>query len=82
MTKENSAEFKMWIPEADPTSALKLVISKISDNPNANLKLDMGPITMKFLADEKGIFKQGTMEQGALKMAINLLSVKGEPLLP
>lgn len=81
-TEENSAEFNAWIAEADPTSALKFVISKISDNPDANLKLDMGPITMKFLADEKGVLQQGTMDQGALKMGIKLLSAKGNPILP
>jgi hypothetical protein len=81
-SEQQSAEFNIWIPEADPTSAMKLVISKISDNSDANLKLDMGPITMKFLADNKGIFQQGTMDQGGMKMRIKLLSVIGEPLLP
>jgi hypothetical protein len=79
---ENSAEFNMWIPEADPTSALKLVISKVVDDSKANLKLDMGPITMQFLADKNGILKQGSMQQGGVNMNINLLSVKGEPKLP
>jgi hypothetical protein len=77
-----SAEFNIWIPEADPTTVMKLTISKISNNDDANLKIDMGPISMKILADDNGVFKQGIMARGPVNIGIKLLSVKGEPSLP
>lgn len=81
-SKLTSAEFNIWIPEADPTTVMKLIISKIPNNDDANVKIDMGPISMMFLADDNGIFKQGTMDRGPMKIGIKLLSVKGKPSLP
>lgn len=81
-SEAKSAEFEMWLPDADPTSSLKITLSKITDNPKANLKIDMGPIVMDFMADTKGIFKEGTINQGSLAMGIKLINVPGEPTLP
>jgi hypothetical protein len=81
-SENNSGEFHMWTPSADPASALPVVLSKIDDDPNANFKIDLGVLMMKFLADEKGIFRKGTIKQGPVDMKLDLLYSKGEPVLP
>lgn len=81
-SEKNSGEFFMWVPEADPTSALKVVLSKIPNNSDANFKIDMGPLVMKFMAENNGIFKRGTMVQGAVTIGLEQVYVKGEPVLP
>ncbi|GAA5442850.1 hypothetical protein Misp06_01025 [Microbulbifer sp. NBRC 101763] len=82
VSDQDSAEFYMWLSDADPTSAQKVLVSKLADNPSANFKMDIGPIVMKFTAEDSGIFKQGTMKQGPLVLDMELLHVKGEPKLP
>ncbi|ACR11338.1 hypothetical protein [Teredinibacter turnerae] len=77
-----SESYPMWVPEADPTSALKVVLSKTPKDPTANLKIDMGPMVMKFLAEKSGIFKHGTIAQGPITIGLQQLYVKGEPQLP
>jgi len=81
-SENNSGEFHMWAPSADPTSALPVVLSKLSDNPNANFEIDMGALVMKFLADDKGIFRKGTIAQGPMLMKMELIYFKGDPSLP
>ena len=81
-TKEKSAEFPMWIPEADPTSKLDVTLKKILDNPKQNFEIKMGPIVMNFLANDKGGFKQGSLKQGPLMLSLELIQVSGEPVLP
>ena len=71
----------MWAPDADPLSALEVKLSKI-DSPNANFKLDMGALVMEFQAKEHGIFEQGTLSRGALKMQMELIYLHGKPVLP
>ncbi|PCK07270.1 MAG: hypothetical protein COA42_15230 [Alteromonadaceae bacterium] len=78
---QNSAEFYMW-SELDPTSAQKISVSKISGNPKANFKTDMGPIVMTFMVENNGIFREGTLELGALNLNMELIHVYGEPTLP
>lgn len=79
---EESGEFHMWTSEADPTSALKIKLSKIKNDPEANFQLDLGPLIFKYLTDKNGIIQQGSMTQAGLTMHIKLLYVKGEPSLP
>lgn len=81
-SESESGEFHMWSPTADPTSALSVVLSKLSDNDNANFKIDMGAMVMKFLADEQGVFRKGTIEQGPISMQMELIYSKGAPKLP
>lgn len=81
-SESDSGEFFMWAPSADPTSALPVVLSKLSDNENANFEIDMGALVMKFLADEQGIFRKGTIEQGPVSMQMELIYSKGTPQLP
>lgn len=81
-SEADSAAFYMWTSEADPTSAMKIKLSKIKDNPEANFKVDLGPVVFKYLAGEKGIIKQGSMSQAGLTMNLRLMYLKGEPALP
>ncbi len=80
-SEKTSATFHMWAPDADPLSALEVNLSKI-DSPNANFKLDMGALVMEFQAKEHGIFEQGTLSRGALKMQMELIYLHGKPVLP
>lgn len=81
-SNEHSSEFHMWASEADPTSAIKVVLSKLVDDPYANILIDMGVLKMKFMADDDGILRHGTLEQGPLQMTLSLLRAKGTPKLP
>ena len=79
---KKTSEFDMWIAEADPTSTMKVKISKLSKNPKANFKIDMGPLVMDFKAKKNGVITQGTLSQGALQIHLETVFVKGEPNLP
>lgn len=79
---KRSQEYFMWAPSADPTSVLPVVLSQIDDNESANFEIDMGPMVLRFLADDKGIFRQGNILQGPMTMQIELLYSKGQPLSP
>lgn len=81
-SESDSGEFYMWAPSADPTSALPVVLRKLSDNENANFEIDMGAMVMKFLADDQGIFRQGTIQQGPVSMKMELIYSNGTPKLP
>lgn len=73
--------FHMWLPDADPTSAIKVVMTKLENDPTANLKFDMGPLILKSLFDKNGILKQGVVQQAALEMQMTSIFVKGQPAL-
>lgn len=81
-SEENTGNYHMWAPSADPTSALPVVLSKLDDDPDANFEIDMGALVMKFLADEKGVFLEGTISQGPISMKLDLIHSKGVPALP
>ncbi|MDC8829665.1 hypothetical protein [Alteromonas gilva] len=81
-SEEQSAAFRMWVPDADPTAALEVMVSKIEDNPAANLRLDMGPLTMTLKAEDNGMFDVGTLEQAGMKLLMKRIYSKGEPVLP
>lgn len=78
---QNSSNYYIW-SDIDPTSAQKIITSKVSGNPKANFKTDMGPIVMEFMAEDNGIFRQGVLQQGALNMKMEMIHVYGEPKLP
>ncbi len=80
-SEKKSDEFYMWISDADPTSVLKIVISKISDDPNANYQFEMGPLVMKMSVDDKGIVRKGTWKEVSSLMEMKLIYVKGEPTI-
>ena len=72
---------QMWMSEVDASVASPVVISSIKDNPEANLKVDMGPLIFKYLADEQMILRQGGMQIGPVNIKMELLWSKGQPLL-
>ncbi|MDO6566370.1 hypothetical protein Q4561_04820 [Alteromonas sp. 1_MG-2023] len=80
-SESDSGAFYMWTADADPTAAIEIVISEVADNPNGNLKIDMGPLVMTVLSDKKGIISKGIMQQGGLKMDIELMHSNGNPTL-
>lgn len=79
---DSSGTYNMWLPSADPTSALPVELSKIENDSTANFKIDMGALVMKFMADEDGIFRHGTIKQGPIEMKMKLLYSEGKPALP
>ncbi|EWH12064.1 hypothetical protein DS2_00030 [Catenovulum agarivorans DS-2] len=76
-----TSSYKMWVNEADPTTALEVSLNKISDDKKANLKVDMGPISMDLLVNKDGTIKRGVMAQGAFKLDLTPIYHKGEPTL-
>lgn len=81
-SEQGSVTQNMWVAEADPISATAVKISKVEDNDQANVKMDMGPFAVEFLADNQGILRKGSMIQGPVTLNIELMSVVGEPVLP
>ncbi|RDV29122.1 hypothetical protein DXV75_01275 [Alteromonas aestuariivivens] len=81
-SEQQASEVYMWSSDADPTSALKITLTKIADDPNANIQIDMGPIVMKVMADDLGVIQRGTLSQGPISMQMELLHVSGEPKWP
>ncbi|MBQ4829507.1 hypothetical protein J8L84_09455 [Alteromonas sp. MMG017] len=77
----NSGSFYMWTADADPTAAIEVVITEMANNPNGNIKIDMGPMVMTMLSDKKGIISKGIMQQGGLKMDMVLMHFEGNPIL-
>jgi len=79
---QNSAEYLMWLSEADPLSAQSVTISKLVDNPDANFKIKIGPIDMQFMTEDNGSFIRGSMQQGPVMLNLKRIFIKGEPTLP
>lgn len=77
-----TAGYYVWLPDADPTSALEVKFSKINDSPDANLQFELGPLTLKYLAAPTGAFKQGSISQGGATLLLKNVYSKGEPVLP
>ena len=78
----DSAEFYDWMPEIDPTSALKVIIRKVADNPDENIHIEMGPIVLKTLVEDNGVPKKTYIEQGGKKTYLAPVYLSGEPKLP
>lgn len=81
-SEDATAGYQIWLPDADPTSAMEVLFSKINDSPDANLKLELGPLTLKYLAAPSGAFKQGSITQGGATLLLENVYSKGEPVLP
>ena len=76
-----SAQFKMWTPDADPVSAISITLSKVTGNEDANMKIDMGPMVLDFYAEDNGIFKHGVMAQGPINIFMKSIYTQGVPSL-
>jgi hypothetical protein len=81
-SEQTSAPFHMWVPSADPTLAIPVTLRTIEDNPKANLELDMGVMTIKFLADERTIFQNTDIVRGPMNLNMRLIYSNGVPVLP
>lgn len=81
-SEEDSAGFKMWMADADPTAAVSVNIAKVKDDPTQNVKLTMGPMTVGYLADENGVFQRGSIKHGPLEMHLELIYSNGKPVIP
>ena len=80
-SEEKAAEYYAWIPDTDPTSAIKVKIRKISDNTLTNFEYSMGQLLMKLSIDEKGNIKKGFLHQGPVETMMKPLYIEGEPIL-
>lgn len=80
-TDYDIGEYSAWLPEASATEATKVVITETRDDPDANFQIEMGPLQMNFLTDDKGIIQQGSIQHGPVTMQLNLVYVEGQPLL-
>lgn len=78
-SEKTSDDYFMWSSSVDPGSAIQVKLSQIPNNPNVNFEVDMGPIVMQFLADEKGVFQKGMLNQGPLKLGMKLIHSRGAP---
>lgn len=78
---EKSAEYNIWSSDADPTAVLKLILSKIDNNPSSNMKMDIGPLSMDAQVEKNGVAKKVTFKQGAMNMLFEQTFANGEPLL-
>ncbi|MDT0594397.1 hypothetical protein [Glaciecola petra] len=81
-SKDTSAQYSIWVSEINPTAAMTLELSKLSDREDANIRVAMGPLKIDFLADSNGIFQEGSFGQGPMKMNMGLMYVKGLPKIP
>ena len=74
---EESAQFLSWLPEADPSSAVTVVMKKIKNNPDANIQFEMGPMKMTFQVDKFGVSSGGVMQVGPVHMVMELIYSEG-----
>lgn len=75
---DNTMEAVMWMPEVDPSSVTKMKLNKIVKDPDANMEVNMGPISIKTLIDDNGILKKGKMTMGPMEMTMKILHKKGQ----
>lgn len=75
---DNALEATMWLPEVDPSSITTMTLNKIVKNPDANMEINMGPISIKSLVDDNGILKTGNMSMGPINMTMKSLYKKGQ----
>lgn len=78
-SEDDSTTFNMWTSEADPTSVLKVTMKKLTES-DANIQIDMGPIVLKYLSQNNGVFEQGSMSLGPAKMDLEMVYTKGQPV--
>lgn len=72
------SEHPYWISQ-NPTATLDVKIEKLEKQPNANIRIDMGPIVMEGRVDADGNFLRVDVDQGPLQMAMDQIYVKGRP---
>lgn len=81
-SEDSSLLIPMWMVDVDPTAAISVKVNRLDDDKDFNRSVEMGPVQMKFNADENGVMKNGVMDQGPLKFDMNLMYSNGKPVLP
>lgn len=74
----NTTETLMWVPEVDPSSTTQVTLNKIVKDPDANIEINMGPMSIKTLMDNNGILKKGKIIMGPVEMGMKILHKKGQ----
>lgn len=80
-SKEDSSKIILWSSDANPTGVIEATLTKVKDNPNANLVMDMGPLSMTFLANKQGVLQKGSMAVGGMILKATPLFTEGSPTL-
>ncbi len=80
-TEALEANYAMWMPDADPVSATSISVKELTENKDANVSVDMGPIKMDYLAETDGTFEFASLEQNGLPLKLIKLHAKGSPIL-
>lgn len=78
-SENKSSEYHMWIADASPLEVTKVSMSKVENDPNGNVKINMGPINLNLMSDDFGVFPNATMSQGPVKLTMELMYLKGSP---
>lgn len=78
-SKQQSGDYLMWMPDADPSRATNMSISKILEDKKHNMEYVMGPITVRTMTDKHGVSSAGVMTQGPMTVEIMTLYSKGQP---
>ena len=78
-SKQQSGDYIMWMPDADPSRATNMSISKILEDKKHNLEYVMGPITVRAMTDKEGVSSAGSMTQGPITVEMMTLHSKGQP---
>lgn len=81
-SEDNQIKANMWTSDTDPTAVTPVSLSKVADSEDANVELNMGPMSMRFLADKTGMFQNGSISQGGLTVKMKLISSHGTPTVP
>jgi hypothetical protein len=79
---KDSIVLDYWASEADPTSITQMTVSKVKDDENANIQVDFGPMSMRYLADENAIMQNSTMQIGPITIYLEPMYIEGMPVIP
>lgn len=79
---QDSVAYSMWIPDADPSAVQAVTLSKIANSSDANIKFDMGPFSLDYLANQYGALIKGSMQQGPVSINLIQTSSRGQPVVP
>ena len=77
---QDTATVALWSADANPTDVIQAKLTKIKDDPNANMLIEIGPISMRFLADKHGILQKGNLNVGGISLDATKLYTEGLPV--
>ena len=79
-SENTSREYPMWIENADPGVVTEVIFNEITDNPEANIELVMGPVSTEAYY-ENSIVQRASSRQGNLSVDLEIMHVSGAPIL-